>query len=83
MTSEEKPHRFRFMWPPTKNAKNKTWRRLLRSHVMLTYKSRHSHTHEMNGGCPKCLAVEATVDGPEGGAFVHMHCYYCNQTFLG
>jgi hypothetical protein len=83
MTSDEKPRGFRFAWPPTQNPKNKAWRRYLRNYVKLSYSWLHSHKHEMNGGCPKCMAVEATIDGPEGGAFVHMHCFYCNRTFLG
>jgi hypothetical protein len=83
MTNGTKPRGFRFDWPPQDNPKNSVFRRKMRSCFTLTYNAKYEHKRERNGGCPHCMAVEATIDGPEGGGFVHMYCYFCNTTFLG
>jgi hypothetical protein len=79
----EKPKGFLFSWPPQQNLKNTRRRRRMRElKVSTSWRAKESHKMEMNGGCQKCFAVEAVQFGAEGPGFIHVHCHYCNQSYL-
>lgn len=82
--SGKKPHGFYFSWPPQANPKNRGWRRALRSfQVHRSWRAWATHKSESTGGCPHCYATEATQAGAEAPGFVHMHCHYCEKSYLG
>lgn len=33
--------------------------------------------------CPRCRGNDKVEEGPEGGAFIHVHCTRCDIGYLG